>query len=356
MQRINALKELAFEPEGLDGYLVFNWANLLYLTGFPGTSAFLIPQAGESTVYVYGVNYEHAKAQKKGFKTDLVKREESLWKKIAAKVIELGIKRLAVDSMSVKDWRSFSKEIRSSVKLTLKGELVTELRKIKDQSEIELMLKAAEFTNIGMKTAYEVLSPGLKEFEMAAEIEHAMRRLGSGGTAFDTAVSSGLSSAFPHGGCTDRKIREGDLVVVDFGAIYKNYRCDMTRTLVAGKSSKKQEQIFQITKKAQVAALEATKAGVSARTVDAAARQIIDKAGYGDLFVHGLGHGVGLEIHEPPILNTTSKDVLTVGNVVTIEPGIYLPGYGGCRIEDTVLVVEEGVEKMTKGFYNLSLK
>jgi Xaa-Pro aminopeptidase len=216
-----------------------------------------------------------------------------------------------------------------------------------------LLRKAAQLTSLGMKTAYEVLSPGMKEIEVAAEIEYAMRKHGSYGTAFDTAISSGSVSAFPHGGCSEREIRAGELVVVDFGAVYKFYRSDMTRTLLVGKPSEKQTNLHKIVMKAQEEAFTAIKAKAKASGVDAVARRIIEDAGYGEYFVHGLGHGVGLDIHEPPTLNSASKEKLQAGNVVTDEPGIYLPGYGGVRIEDTVLVVKNGAEKLTKGPYGL---
>ena len=355
MKRIAALKEIAFQRHHSDGFLIFNFANQLYFTGFSGASALLIPRDGEATIYVYGVNYEQAKAEGKNFNVELVGRDENLIAKIAGKAVDCGVKRLAVDALGVESWRNLAKATRGKVKLGFKGGLVADLRKIKDQAEIELMRKAADLTNLGMKTAYEVLSPSMKEVEVAAEIEYAMRKQGSGGTAFETAVSSGSRSAFPHGGCTDRQIREGDLVVIDFGAVFENYRCDMTRTLVAGKPAEKQKHIYEIVKKAQQAAFETTKAQTKARNVDAAARQIIKDAGYGEFFVHGLGHGVGLDVHEPPTLNPVSKEKLAEGNVVTIEPGVYLPGFGGVRIEDTVLVTKEGAEKLTKGFYGMNV-
>jgi Xaa-Pro dipeptidase len=193
----------------------------------------------------------------------------------------------------------------------------------------------------------------MKEYEVAAEIEYAMRKRGSYGTAFETIVASGPRSAFPHGGCSDREIRAGDLVVVDVGATYKFYRSDMTRTLVAGKPSEKQKKLYEIVKAAQEKAFEIIKPNVKARDVDAATRKIIEDAGYGEYFVHGLGHGVGLEVHEPPTLNPSSKEALVMGNVVTDEPGIYLVGYGGVRIEDTVLVRKNDAEKLTKGLYGL---
>ncbi len=205
-----------------------------------------------------------------------------------------------------------------------------------------------------MRVAFETIKPGIKEKEVAAEVEYAMRKKGSDGTGFDTIIASGANSAFPHGSCSNRIIREGDLVVVDLGATYEFYRSDMTRTFTAGKPSEKQRKIYETVKLAHQKAFEAIKPNISAREVDAAARQVIEAAGYGEFFVHNLGHGVGLEVHEAPILSPDSKDMLAAGNVVTDEPGIYLPGYGGVRIEDTVLVTKDGAEKLTIGLYTLA--
>jgi Xaa-Pro dipeptidase len=349
MQRLPALKKVAFERAGFDGYLIFNPSNLFYFTGTQGASALLIPRNGESTVYVYGVNFEQTRATAKGFNVDLVKRGEDLTVKIAQQAREQGVKKLAIDALGVEGWRNLSKQLRGKSELAIKPSLVSELRVVKDEEEIDLMRKAAQLTSLGMNMAYECLRTGIREVELAAEIEYAMRKRGSYGTAFDTAVSSGPASAFPHGGCTDRKIRNGDLIVVDIGAVYKNYRSDMTRTLVLGKPSEKQQTIHKIVKQAYEKAFKAIKPGAKTKDVDAAGRKIIEEAGYGEFFVHGLGHGVGLDIHEPPTLNTSSKEKLQVGNVVTDEPGIYFVGYGGVRIEDSILLTAEGAEKLTIG-------
>jgi len=353
LKRIEALKQIAFEKKGFDGFLVTNENNLLYLTSFPGAACLLIPKKGGSTIYVYGVNYEQAKAEGKGFNVERMKRGEKLTEKIAAGMKSSKMKKLAVDAISYEFYRLFAKEMRGKAKLKVQGQLVWELRKVKDEKELELMRKAGELTSQGMKAAYEIIRPGVKEYEVAAEIEYAMRKSGGWGTAFDTIAASGARSAFPHGGCTDREIRNGDLVVVDIGATYQYYRSDMTRTFVAGKPSEKQKKIYEIVRLAQEKAYHGIKPKAKAKDVDAAARKVIADAGYGEYFVHGLGHGVGLEIHEPPGLGPESKDKLTVGNVVTNEPGIYLVGFGGFRIEDTVLVQTRKAEKFTDGFYSL---
>ena len=283
----------------------------------------------------------------------MVKRGENLTEKIATQVKAFKIKKLAVDTLSYENYSSLAKRLRGEARLKIQGNIVWELRKTKDEKELELMRKAGELTSEGMRVAYEVIRPGVKEYEAAGEIEYAMRKCGCWGTAFETIVASGVRSAFPHGGCTDREIRQGDLVVVDIGAAYHHYRSDMTRTLAAGKPSEKQKKICEIVKLAQEKAFQAVKQKAKAKGVDAAARKTIDNAGYGKYFVHGLGHGVGLEVHEQPTLSPESKDKLMIGNVVTLEPGIYIVGFGGFRIEDTVLVQKGKAEKFTKGHYAL---
>jgi len=347
------LKKNAFSRNGFDGYLIFDNTNMLYFLGFPGTSSLLIPRDGENTIYVYGVNYEQAKAEGKGFKVELVRGDENLLVKIAKQARNYRIRRLAVDALGAETWRSLTRELASDTTAEINNGYVQALRAVKDEHEIGYMRKAGQLTSEGMVAAYDAVKPGAKEYEVAAEIEYAMRKRGSGPPAFETIVASGAFSAFPHGGCSGREIREGDLVIVDIGATFNYYCSDMTRTLVAGKPTQKQQKIFQIVREAQKKAFQVIKVDVPVAEVDSAARKIIEGAGYGDYFVHRLGHGVGLEVHEPPSLNLTSEDLLAAGNVVTDEPGIYLPGYGGVRIEDTLLVQKNGAEKFTVGPYSL---
>jgi Xaa-Pro aminopeptidase len=353
LKSVQALKQIAFEKNDFDGFLIFNEANLLYFTGFPGATCLFIPKKNESTIYVYHVNYEQAKAEGKGFKIELMKRNENLIAKIAKYVKTSRIRKLAVDALKIEDHQNLLKKLSKGTEVKAMSDFVWELRRVKNGKELKLMRKAGELTSKGMKAAYETIKPGVKEYEVAAEIEYAMRRRGSCGTAFETIVASGARSAFPHGGCTDREIRKGDLVVVDIGATYNYYRSDMTRTLVAGKPSRKQEKIYETVRLAQEKAFQVIKPNVKARDIDTVARKVIADAGYGEYFVHGLGHSVGLEIHEPPTLSPESKDKLVIGNVVTNEPGIYLVGFGGVRIEDTVLVQKPKGEIFTSGPYSL---
>ena len=350
---MEALKQKAFEEKSFDGFLIANEYNLLYFTGCPGIACLLIPETGQGTIYVYSVNYEQAKAETKGFEIKMMKRGQNLMAEVAKQVKASKIKKLAMDTLNFESYRSLAKELRGEAKPEAQNSLVWEFRKVKDEKELKLMRKAGELTSEGMKVAYEVIKPGIKEYEAAAENEYTMRRKGSWGTAFDTIVASGVRSAFPHGGCLDREVRQGDLVVVDIGATYQHYHSDMTRTLVAGKPSEKQKKIYEIVRLAQEKAVQATKPKAKARDIDKIARKVIEDAGYSEYFVHGLGHGVGLEVHEPPTLSPESQDKLKIGNVITIEPGIYIVGFGGFRIEDTVLVQRRGAEKFTIGPYTL---
>ncbi|NJE61719.1 aminopeptidase P family protein [Thermococcus sp. 21S7] len=218
------------------------------------------------------------------------------------------------------------------------GPIVSELRVIKSREEVEFLQKAAEIVD---KTFYALLEQGLEgrtEKELATWLDCAMKRLGAEGVSFEPIVASGPNSANPHHRSTDRKIRKGDVVVFDYGARYGGYCSDVTRTVVVGKPSENVLTVYEVVKEAQEGACRAVRAGVLARDVDAVARETIAKAGYGEYFIHRTGHGLGLDVHEEPYISPESSVALRAGMVFTIEPGIYLPGKFGVRIEDDVLV------------------
>lgn len=351
--RVQRLKK-AFTQE-FDGYLVSNPASLLYFaetlgsTDTVGGAMMLVPREGDCALHIHGTNYEWAKAEIETCRVELVRRGEDIIKKIGEQVKGMKLKRLAFDTLNVQTHRKLSEALKRTVRLEEKGEYVWALRRVKHQDELKKMRKAGELTMIGMQAAYDTIRAGLREIEVAGEIEHAMRTHGSYGLAFETSVAAGPRSAYPHGGCGEDKLKTGDTVVVDIGAKYRNYCADMTRTFVVGKPTAKQEKIYSTVERAQEEAFRKIRGGVKAANVDAVARKIIEKAGYGELFVHGLGHGIGLEVHEQPNLSSVSKDVLKTGNVVTDEPGVYIVGFGGFRIEDTVLVQGSKAERLTEG-------
>jgi Xaa-Pro dipeptidase len=344
LKRTDALKQLAAKLGKPSNFLIFNQTNLTYFAGFSAAAALLIPEQGEKVLYVSGVNYEQAKAEVQNVTLELLKRPEDLIEKIA-KITSA--KKFAVDALPVESWRALAKAVGGEENLEPANNLIRELRKTKSQEEIKLIREACKLADIGAKVASETVRAGVKEKDVAAEVEYAMRKAGSDGTAFETIVASGATSAFPHGSNLEKIIRDGDFVVVDLGATHRFYRSDITRTFVAGKATEKQTRIYETVKLAQQKAIETIKPGILASEVDLAAMQVIENAGFGEFFVHNLGHGVGLEVHEAPILSPDSKDILEAGNVVTVEPGIYLPGFGGARIEDTVLVTKDGAEKLT---------
>jgi len=332
--------------------MVADETNIFYFTSAVGAARLLIPAEGENVLYVYGVNYEAAKAEAKGCGVELVKRGEDADKKLAEQAKRLKLKRLGFDTLDASLYMKLRRALKGT-RLRALSQLVWDLRKVKDQTELGYIKKAAEITDKGAEAALEAIKPGTREYEVAAEVEYAMRRLGSEGLAFDTIVASGPRSAYPHGGCTQRKIKKGVFVVVDVGARHRLYRADLTRTFMVGKPTPKQAKIYEVVREAQEKAFESIRAGVRGRDVDAVARNLIEKEGYGKYFVHGLGHGVGLDVHEPPTLNPEGKERLKVGNVVTDEPGIYIVGFGGVRIEDSVLVHRSKGERLTRAAYDL---
>jgi len=351
--RIQALKD-SFAKKKLGGFIVANETNMLYLTGAVGAAGLWVPHDGENLLYVYGVNYESVKATAKDCRVESMKRTEDPFRKIAEEVRRLKPRSIGFDFLNAMHYLKLRKTLKR-IRLKHQNQLVQELRAVKDKAELTYMRKAAEITDAGVKAAVESIKPGVREYEVAAEIEYAMRRMGSEGEAFDTIVASGTRSAFPHGGCTDKKLRRGEFIVLDVGARKNYYRADLTRTFMIGKPSPRQKKIYEVVKEAQEKAFETIKVGVRTSDVDAAARKVIEKAGFGKCFVHGLGHGVGLEVHEAPILNPENKERLRVGNVVTDEPGIYIVNYGGARIEDTVLVQKDRAERLTKATYELTV-
>lgn len=349
--RIEILKK-SLERDQFDGFIVADETNMFYFTGFDGAARLVVPANSDSVLYVYSVNYEAAKASAKNCSVQCMERGVDADKRAAEQLKKLKLKKIGFDSLDVSSYSTLKRNLK---KPQLKGasQMIDEMRKVKDETELRSMRKAAELVDTGAKRAAEVIKPGIREYEVAAEAEYAMRKMGSEGTAFDTIVASGISSAYPHGGCTGKKIKKGELIQFDVGARYKHYNADLTRTFTVGKPTPKQKKMYNIVMEAQEEAFHKMREGVKARQVDAVARDLIKKQGFGECFVHGLGHGVGLAVHELPMLSTVSKDMLKSGNVVTDEPGIYIVGYGGVRIEDTVLVKKDGAERLTKAPYDL---
>ncbi|MEM4201652.1 MAG: Xaa-Pro peptidase family protein [Candidatus Hadarchaeum sp.] len=354
MKKIKQLKG-ELERRGLDAYLSVR--NTRYLAETTAAKAVIVPVDGEPVLICSRLELERARRESqikdiRGFsswKAPLQRGERVFfmepWQLIAKVLDEIGSHSIGYDGG---DW-NFIRKIRGlhEAGYLMSPEVVQNLRMIKSPEELNLLRRSAKIAVLGMKLAAELIEPGRTELEIAAEIEYEMRRAGSEGTPFPTIVASGNNSWLPHSTATSRKLGKEELVVVDLGAIFNGYASDMTRTF-AILPNRKQLRILQVVKEAQRAALERIKDGVRARAVDAAARSFIGQAGFGKFFNHGTGHGVGLEIHEAPNLYPLSRDTLHRGMVLTVEPGVYLPGVGGARWEDTVAVKTDGYAALTR--------
>jgi Xaa-Pro aminopeptidase len=225
--------------------------------------------------------------------------------------------------------------------------VVEKLRLLKSVEEIEKIRRAAEISDAAFDFIQQVIRPGVTELEISNELEHFMKRKGASRGAFSFIVASGHRGALPHGVASEKIIEKGDMVTLDFGAVYEGYCSDITRTLAVGEVNPKLIEIYNIVRNALQLTLKHLKVGMTGKEVDAIARDYIAEKGYGDYFGHGLGHGIGLNIHEDPFFSKNSEELLQTGMVVTIEPGIYIPELGGIRIEDDVLMKEDGIEILT---------
>ncbi|HET6488214.1 MAG TPA: Xaa-Pro peptidase family protein [Syntrophales bacterium] len=330
----------------VDAVLILDLKNIRYLTGFSGSDGALLVGAGKPQLLVDGRYTTQASEQAPGARVVLYRDKAS---GIADALSAGGFEQVGFEPASVTV--ALHSALRRKAKNVRWNPLPSELgaiRAVKDKGEIESIRKAIRIATAALKSTLEWIRPGMCERDIAIELEYAMRRKGAEAPSFDTIIASGPNSALPHAQPGTRKIRPGDFVVVDFGAVCRGYHSDETCTFVVGRTGRKHERIYAVVKEAHDRALETISPGVACRAVDAAARGVIEKAGYGPFFSHGTGHGVGLDVHEAPRLSTLSDAVLEEGMVITIEPGIYIPGFGGVRIEDTALVGKAGARVLTE--------
>ncbi len=350
--RIRDLKA-SLGPRGVDGLLVTDLANLRYLTGFTGSSARLLLTKRGDYFFTDSRYRLQASAELKGLK---VRIRENSFEQVAGIVGRLGLKRLGFEGGSVSyDTYRLLKKSLSGVRLKSISGVVEGCRCVKDTEEVGLIRRAVEVATKGFKAVERRGVAGRSELDVALTIESVVKKAGAEALSFDTIVASGERSALPHGKASGRCIRKGDLVIVDMGVSVDGYKSDETRTYAVGKATKRQREVYSIVKDAHDRAIDAIRAGVRARDVDRTARGYIRKAGYGRCFGHGTGHGVGLQVHERPFVNPKSNDVLEEGMIVTVEPGIYIPGWGGVRIEDMVLVEKDGCDVLTGGSKELRI-
>ncbi|WP_304942757.1 M24 family metallopeptidase [Vallitalea guaymasensis] len=327
----------------IDAVLIRDSYNRRYLSGFTGSNAYLYISKNTKKLLTDFRYIEQANKQSPNFdiidytKFGLLKILNDIIDKDNAKTIGF-----EDETISYKEFITYEKGLKN-VELLPIGDTVEKIRMIKDEEELRCIQKAASIGDLAYEHILKFVKPGVTEKEVALEIETCMKKNGAENLSFDTIVASGLNSSKPHAEPSDKKIEEGDFVTLDFGCIYKGYCSDMTRTFVVGKASEKQKEIYNIVLEAQLKAIEAVKAGCVGKDIDKIARDIITDKGYGDNFGHGLGHSVGLFIHEEPRFSYSDENVFTENMVVTVEPGIYVPGFGGVRIEDLVCVTKDGI-------------
>jgi Xaa-Pro aminopeptidase len=329
---------------GLEVLFVSNPHNVRYLSGFvEGKDAKIVITRAGATLITDGRYLVEASQQPFPHRI-LLKRSEL--NQLLGEYFQ-GRVGIEADHLSVATLESFKRDFPALEFVSTSG-VFENLRRRKTPEEIGLIRMAAELADRGFGQILPLLQPGIREIDVALELEYFLRKNGSEGLAFATTVASGERSAMPHGGASERKIQQGELVTLDFGCVVGGYCSDMTRTVAVGKLSDELRSIYQAVLEAQTLALAAVGPDARGQDLDALARNHLASRGYGEYFTHGLGHGVGLFVHEGPSLNQTSQDTLEASNVVTIEPGVYIPHLAGCRIEDLVLVTPTGHEVLSK--------
>lgn len=351
IQRLQRLRE-RMAAAGVPALLVTKVENRRYMSGFTGTWGWLLVTPQEAYLITDSRYTEQARAQAPDYK--LVQQSNAgMLHEVRELAGSLGLKALGVEPhvLTHSEYRSLAEKLHP-IELMDTDHLVEDLRKTKDPGEVDQIRQALAMTDRAFEHILTVLKPGMREKDVALELEYTMRQQGAEALSFDTIVASGPRSALPHGIASDRVIEAGDFVTMDFGCKHGGYCSDFTRTVSVGQAPDELRRIYDVVRRAQQAALEAVRPGMVAQELDAVARRVIDEAGYGKCFGHGLGHGVGLEIHEAPRLGVTGQEVLKPGMIITIEPGVYVPGLGGVRIEDMVCVTEQGGDDLTRATHD----
>lgn len=329
------------------GVIISSRANIFYYSGFTSEDATLFITKNRRILvtdsrYTYQAKLEAPNFEVRNISDGIIK---------IAKELECIALHFEEDYVTVREFalfQKFEKELIPSSKL------ISYPRRIKDKTEIEKIRNAEELSAAAFEVLKKELKVGMTEISAALILENYMRKNGASGTSFPTIVASGVRSSMPHGEASNKVIEKGDFVTVDFGCVLDGYCSDMTRTVVMGSATDKQREVYDVVLKAQLAAIDAIKIGTPCRDIDAVARNIITEHSYGENFGHSLGHSVGIEIHEAPNFSQKSEDVCEIGNVITVEPGIYIDGFGGVRIED-VVVIGETVENLTKSCKELTI-
>ncbi|MCI8441848.1 MAG: aminopeptidase P family protein [Provencibacterium sp.] len=351
MERIQKL--VSHMPEDMDAVLIDGPYNRLYYAGMHSTAGTLVITRDAAYFIIDSRYIEAAKKTVKGCEVIL---QGKLYEQLAEILKKHGVKRIGIEDTKTVDSYLSLKEKLPEVEVILDrrlGEIISRQRMIKEPCELQSIRRAQDYTDRAFTHICEFIQPGMTEKEIALELEFYARKIGAEGASFEYIVVSGPNGSLPHGHPTERPVEKGDFITMDFGCLADGYCSDMTRTIAVGEPGEEKRSIYETVLKANRAAMAAIRAGVSCKEIDQIARDIITKAGYGECFGHGLGHSVGLEIHENPRFSPTCEDICEAGLIMTDEPGIYLEGRFGVRIEDMVYVTEEGCINLTKSDKNL---
>ncbi|SFD55797.1 Xaa-Pro peptidase family protein [Bacillus sp. UNCCL81] len=350
MEKIKKLREALIE-KGLDALLVTSTYNRRYMTNFTGSAGVaLITQ--DKALFITDFRYiEQATSQCEGY--EIAKHEGSIPAEVAALTEKFGVAKLGFeqDHVTFTEFGSYRKVVKAEL-VPVSG-LIEKLRLIKTDAEISIIKEAAKIAESAFDHILGFIRPGVTELEVSNELEFFMRKLGATSSSFDTIVASGTRSALPHGVASEKVIETGDFVTLDFGAYYKGYVSDMTRTVSVGEPHSDLKKIYDIVLEAQLRGVNGIKAGITGKEADALTRDYITEKGYGEYYGHGTGHGIGLEVHEGPGVSFRSDTVLEPNMIVTCEPGIYIPNLGGVRIEDDLIVKTGGNENLMSSPKNL---
>lgn len=331
--------------EKIDALLITNPFNRRYMTGFTGTAGVAIVSA-EDAVFITDFRYtEQAAEEIQGFR--IVQHTKTIIEEVADQVKQMKVEQLGFEKndLTFAQYELYERTVEAKLK-PVSG-LIEKLRMVKTADEIEILQAAAKIADDAFEHIVNYIQPGMTELDVSNELEFFMRKQGATSSSFSIIVASGVRSALPHGVATDKVIESGDFVTLDYGALYKGYISDITRTVAVGEPSEKLKEIYEVTLAAQELALKEIKPGMTGIEADQIARDYIASKGYGDAFGHSTGHGIGLEVHEGPGLSSKSSLVLEPNMVVTVEPGIYLSEIGGVRIEDDIIITEKGNERLT---------